>query len=253
MEKLGLRIIDMRIKNDFGNGIYNSELSVSEKKENRTSNKKGYQSDTLIISEDARKMREKSLNSKSKGIEISMKEDGMYNITFMNPAFIHGVVKNGYIEFDNERVMLTDNQKEELTATANKVSERMTQDTLNALAEHNMKVLEQQAEALSQQSGEDLRMMDILRRIMHGEEVSPADEKKLSEYNPEMYALAKQASILSKRDESNTVRNGNAKEYIREYYSGNNDSPLKHLHEYSIDMETQIIDGVFTDIKIHIK
>ena len=244
----------MRIDMDCYNGIYKNEALMNADKEViKVSNKSRYQSDTVEISEDAKRLQEKSVNSKSKGIEISVKEDGKYKISFMNPAYIYGVVKNGYIEFDNKRIMLTDNQKEELTATANKVSERMTQDTLNALAEHNMKVLEQQAEALSQQSGEDLRMMDILRRIMHGEEVSPADEKKLSEYNPEMYALAKQTSILSKRDESNTVSNGNAKEYIREYYSGNNDSPLKHLHEYSIDMETQIVDGVFTDIKIHIK
>ena len=230
---------------------YEKKVEPSNSESNKSYNKTA--TDTLEISEDAKKLQKKSVNSKYKGIGISQ-EDGRYQISFMNPAYIHRVVKDGYIDVGNERVILSDEQKSELTATATDISNQMTQDTLDALFEHNMNVLEQQSEALSQQSSKDMEMMEILRRIIRGEKVSPAEERKLSEYNPEMYAMAKQASSVIQGDESTYAVNRNndreslEKDAGRVFYS-----PLKHLHEYTINMKTKIIDGKFNDIEIRIE
>ena len=224
----------------------------SDKKAETETNDHHAKKDTLEISNDARILQAKSASPKPKGIEVSAQDDGTYVVSFMNPAYIQRAVKNGYIDVGNKKIALTDEQKDELTATANEISERMTQDTLNALAEHNMKVLEQQSEALGQQSRKDMEMMDILRRIIRGEKVSPVEEKELSEYNPEMYTMAKQTSSLIQRDESVLINNSESKERIDKEGNSNFDSPLKHLHEYTTNMKAGAVDGAFSDIEISI-
>lgn len=48
---------------------------------------------------------------------------------------------------------------------------------------------------------DEAKIMEIFRRIASGDEVPPIDEKKLQEYNSEMYQAAKLAGSLAKNDE----------------------------------------------------
>ena len=71
---------------------------------------------------------------------------------------------------------------------------------LKTVADHDARVVKQQAEALEEEAKRQSRLLEIASKIMKGERVSPEEERELAMSSPELYALAKQARELS--DES---------------------------------------------------
>lgn len=67
--------------------------------------------------------------------------------------------------------------------------------------QHNLVVAKQQAEAWGEESKRMSRAMSVMSKIASGGKVSEADRKFLAEYNPEMYAMAISAEMMSKRQE----------------------------------------------------
>lgn len=66
---------------------------------------------------------------------------------------------------------------------------------------HNSEVAKQQNEALAEAAEETIKMMEVFRRISSGAKVPPEDERKLIEYNHEMYMAAKAAAMLAQRND----------------------------------------------------
>ena len=65
----------------------------------------------------------------------------------------------------------------------------------------NTESAKQQGEAMAKAAKEMGKMMEVYRRIASGGKVPPEDEKKLMEYNHELYMAAKTAALLAKRNE----------------------------------------------------
>ena len=158
-------------------------------------------------------------------------------MSFKNTAFLYGAVMRRYIDIGNERFILDDDTKKRLADTADKLHEQQEQAIMIAAAEHNLMVAQQQAEVWSQAAKDEARIMKIASVIMHGGKVSPEDENKQAQWDPGLYMMAKQASMMQKQkdkqeelppEEEETKKSSDGDDTI--------DSPLNHLSTYTIDM-----------------
>ena len=70
------------------------------------------QEDVVQISDAGLAALKNSLESSSKGVRIT-KSDTNYSILFKNPAYAYRAVKNGYIDVDGEKFVLSDKEKKE--------------------------------------------------------------------------------------------------------------------------------------------
>lgn len=105
--------------------------------------------------------------------------------------------ENGTVVYENEAATL------ELTyhAVSKKLDEY--QEYMNQLmeqwnAEFNKVTSSQQADAAEEYGKEFGKIMTIARRIMHGDIVPPADEKKLMEFDSDLYQMAKNAGMMAR-------------------------------------------------------
>lgn len=119
------------------------------------------QQDSVQISSEGLAALQKTLSSKSKGVQITQSGNS-YNILFKNTAYAYRAVKNGYIDVDGEKFVLSDKDKAELKKAADESFDQMQMDTLNALAEHNAHVYKQQAEAIRDAGREEIDFIEML-------------------------------------------------------------------------------------------
>lgn len=92
----------------------------------------------------------------------------------------------------------------ELTLEALDEKQDEYQDYLNQLADTycaywNAAVADQQADASEEYVKDMAKIMEVARRIMHGDIVPASDEKKLMEYSEEMYQTAKSVGAMVRR------------------------------------------------------
>lgn len=66
---------------------------------------------------------------------------------------------------------------------------------------HNSEAAKQQNEAMMKSAQEVIKIMEVFRRISSGAKVPPEDERKLMEYNHEMYMAAKSAAMLARQND----------------------------------------------------
>ena len=131
--------------------------------------------DSVQISSEGLAALQKTLSSKSKEVQITQSGNN-YNILFKNTAYAYRAVKNGYIDVDGEKFVLSDKDKAELKKAADESFNQMQMDTLNALAEHNSHVYQQQAEAIRNAGKEEVDFLEMLLENCKDEEdewVSP--------------------------------------------------------------------------------
>lgn len=80
------------------------------------------------------------------------------------------------------------------------------QDYMDKLSEQwanvaNMVSSEQQGDAMADASEEQGKILEVARRIMHGDKVPAYDEKKLMEYDWKLYSMAKNAAAMLEMQE----------------------------------------------------
>lgn len=103
--------------------------------------------------------------------------------------------ENGAVVYQNEAATL------ELQYNAIDEKRQEYQDYMDKLLEQktavwNMQAANQQADAMAEGAKEQGKIMEVARRIMHGDKVPPKDEKKLMEYDYKLYAMAKNAGAM---------------------------------------------------------
>lgn len=102
---------------------------------------------------------------------------------------------NGAVVYQNEAATLelqyeaVDQKRQEYQDYMDKLLEQKT-------AVWNMEVGKQQADAMADSAKEQSKVMEVARRIMHGDKVPAKDEKKLMEYDYKMYSMAKNAAAM---------------------------------------------------------
>lgn len=72
--------------------------------------------------------------------------------------------------------------------------------TARETAIHNAETARQQGEAMAEATDEMIKMMEVYRRIASGGKVPPEDERRLMEYNHELYMAAKSAALLAQQE-----------------------------------------------------
>ena len=106
----------------------------------------------------------------------------------------------GATEFSQEAATL------QLSIDAANEAFEKNQKVLDSLAEQhaavwNGEAAKQQAEAGADMAAELSKIMTVARRIMKGDIVPYTDEKKLMEYNSDLYQMAKNAQMLHMMEE----------------------------------------------------
>lgn len=66
---------------------------------------------------------------------------------------------------------------------------------------HNTEAAKQQSEAAAEQAEEMLKMMEVFRRISSGAKVPQEDERKLMEYDYQLYSAAKTAAMMAQQND----------------------------------------------------
>lgn len=109
----------------------------------------------------------------------------------------------------------------------------------------NMKVAEQQGEAMEESAAEELKILETARRIMKGDIVPPQDEEKLMKYNFKLYMAAKNMAVMAKEHEKDDSLWEDEEEP-----SGENVDPLEYAGEQtapeggpSLDLEVADVTG----------
>lgn len=103
--------------------------------------------------------------------------------------------ENGAMVFQNEVAIL------ELQYNAVNDKRQEYQDYMDKLSEQwanvaNMVSSEQQGDAMADAAEEQGKILEVARRIMHGDKVPPYDEHKLMEYDWKLYSMAKNAAAM---------------------------------------------------------
>lgn len=105
--------------------------------------------------------------------------------------------ENGAAIYKNEAVIL------ELQYNAVNDKRQEYQDYMDKLLEQQTSIMdmlasEQQADAMADSAREQAKIMEVARRIMHGDKVPAKDEKKLMEFDYKLYAMAKNTAAMLK-------------------------------------------------------
>lgn len=104
---------------------------------------------------------------------------------------------NGAVLYANEAAIL------ELTYNAVAEKQNEYQDYMNQLMEQwsakfNEIATKENAEAEKEGFAELQKIMEVVRRMTHGDSVPATDEKKVMEYDKDMYQMAKQAQMMAR-------------------------------------------------------
>ena len=187
-----------------------SNVSTTEKvinayKDNSKNDSYG-NTDIVEISSDGYEMQSKanklSATSGQDKLGITQGENpNSYVIHFDNIALAHRAVERGYITVNGQDIQLSDEVKKKILETSQKAFEASEKATMQYAMQHNSIVARQQAEAWGEESKRMSRAMSVMSKIASGGKVSEADRKFLAEYNPEMYAMAISAEMMSGRQE----------------------------------------------------
>jgi len=156
--------------------------------------------DSVEISSDgyALKAQEKETEKAVSCSYTRIGDSNRYRLQFDNTAMIGRAVKQGYVEIEGQRVMLSDEVKKQLLAAGKEIDGVRKQISTHNFLLHEAAYAQQTRDAMQEEGEKMSRVMMTVSRIMHGRKVSPADEKELMEFNKDLYAMAKNAAALEK-------------------------------------------------------
>ena len=101
----------------------------------------------------------------------------------------------------------------------------------------------QQSDAMADQAKEMNKIMLVARRIMHGDKVPAKDEKKLMEFDPKLYMMAKNAAamleIRKRKEHKSLWEDEEEKEQVSATEEANNTEAFADGPEV-VDVETTI-------------
>lgn len=106
---------------------------------------------------------------------------------------------NGKVVYENEAVSL------ELSLNAVEKKQNEYQDYMEKLMDKwtNVQMLvstDQQTESMKKATEDQMKILEVARRIMHGDEVPASDEMKLMKFDSGLYQAAKSIGAMAKND-----------------------------------------------------
>lgn len=176
-----------------------------------------------------------ALQEKEDAVAFSYERMGdfqKYRLRFDSTAMISRAVKQGYVDVEGHRVLLSDEVKKQLLTAGKEIEGVQKRISAHNFLLHEAASARQNQDAMKKASDQMSRVMLTASRIMHGRKVSPADEKELMEFNKDLYAMAKSAAALEQH------RRRRDEEAEDEKVSADNDRTRQHEAEpedYSVE------------------
>lgn len=120
---------------------------------------------------------------------------------FTNTSDIGKALASGRINVDGVSVELSEEAMEALEEAREKLYKDREAESARYVAEFNSYVARQQGEACEDMAEDMAKAMETARRIARGDIVPALDEKKLMEYDKDLYQMAKNAAMLHQMEE----------------------------------------------------
>ncbi len=146
-------------------------MKIEEARQLYSTQIKSYREQQVILSKQKKELEEK----------MNILPDGKER--YANEAAILELTIEAVNEKQNEYMNYMEKLQEQWAATANMVSAK------------------QQGEAMEEYVEDLGKIIEVARRLMHGDIVPPSDEKRLMDYSMEMYQAAKNMGALIERQE----------------------------------------------------
>ena len=160
-------------------------------------------SDTVSITDDAYARQKSGSSDVAKSgrdyLGISRGKNGTFIIHFTDSASVSRTVQRGYITINGVRLELSDEVKKSLTDTDKLAEKNRVNAFMQQVMQHDMEVAQQQADNMSKAFKEEAKAYETAMRIAKGGKVPAKDERKLMEFNPKLYMMAKLQAVLAKK------------------------------------------------------
>lgn len=167
------------------------------------------------------------------------------NIVFTNSSSINKALSTGKINVDGVSVDLSKEAMKALYEAREKLYADREAEALRYTAEYNVYAARQQKEASEDMSEDMAKALLTARRIANGDSVPAIDEKKLLEYDEELYQMAKASAMLHQMEEHRKYKSLYEDEKERE--EGEYTDPAAEItpqKEYAVEVEVSVGDTV---------
>lgn len=181
----------------------------------------------------------KNINTKQ-DIKPESQGAGRKKIVFTNAADMGKALATKRVSVDGVSIELSDEALQALYDAREKFYADRDAETERYVAEFNSYVAKQQQEA-GQDMAEDMaKALLTARRIARGDIVPAIDEKKLMEFNQELYQMAKMSAMLHQMEEHRKDKSLYGDEEEREYTDP--EAETTPVQKYAVEVEVSLGD-----------
>lgn len=235
----------MKVSTLFANGIYqqnaNSAVVTDKKTNNENYKNTSEMRDTIEISSKAYHMQADNEQISAASGKDTLKvtkgnKENTYIIHFSDSAIVSRTISRGYITVNGTKIDLSDKVKKQLQEADKRAEADRMQAYNEYIMQHELAVAHQQSEAYQKLSDDTSRAILIMARIQNGEKISSSEEKELMQFNPQLYAMAKNTAAMAKNTAA-MAENAAAtpkQHYKQEKIYGKEDIPNNYYKNNSI-------------------
>ncbi|MCM1135699.1 MAG: hypothetical protein NC400_09005 [Clostridium sp.] len=172
---------------------------------------------------------------------------GRKSFVFTNTTDIGKALATGKINIDGVSVELSEEAMQALEEAREKFYKDRDAETERYVAEFNSYVAKQQGEAYEDMAQDMAKAMETARRIAKGDIVPAMDEKKLMEYDKDLYQMAKTAAMLHQMEKHRKHKSLYEDEEEREYTDPEEETtPMQKLGvEVEVDLgDVPVVESI---------
>ncbi len=163
------------------------------------------------------------------------------SFTFTNASDMGKALATGQVKVDGVSIDLSEEALQALREAREKFYADRDAETERYVAEFNSYVARQQSEA-GQDMAEDMaKALTTARRIANGDIVPMTDERKLLEYDEELYRMVKMSAMLHQMEEHRKHKSLYEDEEDREYTDP--EAETTPMQKYGVEVEVSLGDA----------
>ena len=165
---------------------------------------------------------------------------GRKSIIFTNAADMGKALATGQVRVDGVTIDLSEEAMQALYDAREKFYADRDAETLRYVAEFNGYAAKAQSEAMEDISADMAKAMETARRIARGDVVPAIDERKLLEYDKELYQMAKASAMLHAKEKHKKDKSLYEDDEKREYTDP--EAETTPMQKYGVEVEVSLDD-----------
>lgn len=165
---------------------------------------------------------------------------GRKSIIFTNAADMGKALATGQVRVDGVTIDLSKEAIQALYDAREKFYADRDAETLRYVAEFNGYAAKAQSEAMEDISADMAKAMETARRIARGDVVPAIDERKLLEYDKELYQMAKASAMLHAKEKHKKDKSLYEDDEKREYTDP--EAETAPMQKYGVEVEVSLDD-----------